>query len=231
VPLNPSPQPLPSSGALVDGIFQVLVDAIVAGDLAPGEVVRESEVGDLLGVSRTPVREAFRKLAEVDLLRILVNRGSTVADVDADHLTQISQVLAELAGLAGRLALPLLSTNDVAWIENLSEHQLRVALGEAAEEYRLYGIELLDLLISRADNPVLAKMIAALRPHIHRLINLHRERLTNLELAQELAAIATVIRERQAELLQATVRSYYVLLVDQLLDESRSPGSIDATDS
>ncbi|MHA7135165.1 GntR family transcriptional regulator [Oerskovia turbata] len=225
MPLNPPRRPMPVSSALVDGVFQTLLDAIVSGELAPGEVVKESEVGTLLGVSRTPVREAFRRLAEIDLLRIAVNRGSRVADLDPVHLTEVAQVLAELSGLASRLALPRLAEQDAAWIQALSEHQLRSALDGHGDEYRLHAIELLDLLVARADNHVLARTTTSLRPHIQRLLTLHPDRLPHLELAEQLASVATAIREDDAELLQPTVRSYYRLTVEHLLDPARSPAS------
>ncbi|MFE4465904.1 GntR family transcriptional regulator [Oerskovia sp. NPDC056781] len=226
MPLQPLDRPLTVSSALVDGVYEVLLDAIVSGELAPGEVVKESEVGTVLGVSRTPVREAFRRLAEIDLLRIAVNRGSRVTELDPVHLAEVAQVLAELSGLAARLALPRLTDQDTAWIQDLSEHQLRAALSDGAEEYRLYGIEFLDLLVDRAGNHVLARTAASLRPHVHRLLTLHNDRLPHLELAEDLAGMATAVREDDAELLQATVRAYYRLTVEHLLDAGRAGGHL-----
>ncbi len=225
MPLNPPRRPMPVTSALVDGVFQVLLDAVVSGELAPGEVVKESAVGSLLGVSRTPVREAFRRLAEVDLLRIEVNRGSRVAELDPVHLREVAQVLAELSGLASRLALPHLTDQDAAWVHSLGEHQLRVALDEPPQEYRLYAIEMLDLLIDRSGNGVLARSTTALRPHVQRLLNLRNDRLPRLEQAEQLAGIATAIREGDAELLQVTVRSYYRFCVEHLLDDGGPAGS------
>lgn len=224
MPLSPPRHPLPATSALVDGVYQVMLDAIVSGELAPGEVVKESEVGELLGVSRTPVREAFRRLAETGLLRIEVNRGSRVADLDPDHLRQVGDVLAELVGYASRLALPRLSDRDISWLETLSEEQLRTALS-SPEDYPLRAIELHDFFIARADNAVLATVTSALRPHIQRLVSARQDRLVHLEQAQQLAAIGAAVRQGDADLLQAIVGAYWRYFTEQMLAGEARPSA------
>ncbi|GAB3084770.1 GntR family transcriptional regulator [Isoptericola nanjingensis] len=216
MPLSPPRRPLPATSALVDGVYQVLLDAIVEGELAPGEVVKESEVGELLGVSRTPVREAFRRLAEIGMLRIEVNRGSRIADLDPNHLRQVGDLLAELVGYASRLALPRLSGQDVSWLTTLGEKQMRTAL-RAPENYELHAIELHDLFIARADNAVLEKVTAGLRPHIDRLVHARQDRLVRLEQAQQFASIIAAVRENDADLLQGIVSAYWRYFTEQML--------------
>ena len=69
---------------LADQVYERLLDEIVSGALPPGTPMAELDLCDRLGVSRTPVREALIKLADVDLVRILPQSGTFVAPVSRE---------------------------------------------------------------------------------------------------------------------------------------------------
>ena len=77
---------------------------ILAGDLPAGSPLRETEVASMLGVSRGPVREAFRALEESGLVRLEKNRGVFVRQIDIDEADQIFELRAVLDEFAGRRA-------------------------------------------------------------------------------------------------------------------------------
>ncbi len=77
------PARLPARGeALVPHLYRDLRERIVSGALAPGEAVSESRIAEGYGVSRTPIREAFKKLAEDGFLDVVPQVGSFVARID-----------------------------------------------------------------------------------------------------------------------------------------------------
>ena len=78
--------------SLADRVVQQLLEELLAGRLAPGTRLREIELADRLGVSRTPIREALGRLARDGLVELLPNRGAIVRDLGGDELRHIYQL-------------------------------------------------------------------------------------------------------------------------------------------
>ena len=71
---------------LRDIVFKTLREAIVTGELKPGERLMEIKLANEMGVSRTPVREAIRKLEQEGLVRLTARKGAEVAPINAKDL-------------------------------------------------------------------------------------------------------------------------------------------------
>ena len=110
---------------LVLQIADALIGEIVTGRYKPGERVREQEVADRLGVSRGPVREAFRLCEQDGLIEVTPWRGARVVDLTAAEADDLFEVLSALMGLVARLAA--IHAGD----EGLDEHERLVARMEA----------------------------------------------------------------------------------------------------
>lgn len=87
--------------ALKNIAYEYLLDAIMSYELKPGQVIVEQEVSDHLGISRTPVREAFKQLESEGLVRHFPARGTFVTDLNAQDVEEIFQLreLFELTAL------------------------------------------------------------------------------------------------------------------------------------
>ena len=79
---------------LRDVIFNTLRDAIVSGDLKPGERLMEVDLAEKMGVSRTPVREAVRKLEMEGLVTMVPRKGTHVAELSAKDIMDVLEVRA-----------------------------------------------------------------------------------------------------------------------------------------
>ena len=88
-------------------VVERLREWIVYGVLAPGEVIRDSEIAGTLGVSRTPVREALLQLEREGLIESVPGRWTRVAPIDLSHAERLYPVLATLESLSARLAARL----------------------------------------------------------------------------------------------------------------------------
>ena len=95
MPVPDSPAPL-RTALLRDSVHDRLRDAIVDGTLAPGEVVRDTELATWLGVSRTPVREALLRLGEAGLVRSAPGRSTVVAEIDLAEVREAHAVVAAM---------------------------------------------------------------------------------------------------------------------------------------
>ena len=111
--------PIPSGSAAVDrsllrdDVYRRLRDAIVDGTFTPGEQLKDGELADWLGVSRTPVREALLRLGASGLVVALPGRSTTVSAIDARAVRDARDVIAAMHELAVREMAGRLSEDDV----------------------------------------------------------------------------------------------------------------------
>jgi DNA-binding GntR family transcriptional regulator len=106
--------------SLVDRLVEHVFDSVVAGTLAPGSKVTEEQIAADFGVSRTPVREAIKRLAELGVLVVHPRCGLEVVSFDAEDLKQIGELREELEVFALRLALPRLTDRDYQTLEQIA---------------------------------------------------------------------------------------------------------------
>lgn len=101
-------------GDLSGSTTAILRNEIVTGVLPPGVRLNERELCERLKVSRTPVREAIKTLAQEGLISVRPNHSPAVADMDIDELTSLIDVVATIEGLAGRLAARQINEAKIA---------------------------------------------------------------------------------------------------------------------
>src|SRR5579859_6019449 len=105
--------------SLHDEILSRLRDHIVEGNIPDGGRVPERQLCEMLGISRTPLREALKVLAAEGLIELLPNRGARVRQLSERDLAELFDVMGGLEALAGRLACETISDAEIAEIERL----------------------------------------------------------------------------------------------------------------
>lgn len=157
---------------LSDHVYDALCDAIVNGSLAPGARLREAEVADALGVSRTPVREAFARLEQQHLLEKDLSGAYFVARWTKEMLWEVATLRAALEGLAISLASERLEAADFDALEAL------ISQMDAAAERNDYSLlvsldtEFHVSIWSRCDHRLLQDALEALLPQIRYFVRL-----------------------------------------------------------
>jgi phosphonate utilization transcriptional regulator len=143
---------------------------ILAGDLAAGAQLRETEVAAMLGVSRGPVREAFRALEESGLVRLEKNRGVFVRQIGVEEADDIFEVRAVLDEFAGRRAAQKCTSAQAAELKALVEvMESAVARGDV-DGYHDANLGFHDRIVQLAGNPKLTLLYRRLVNELH----LHR---------------------------------------------------------
>jgi len=107
-------QPVTTISTKADDIARVLEDEIVGGLIPPDTVLRQEMLSERFDVSRTPVREALRRLAALGLVSFEPNRGVRVRSISAHELHEAFLVRAELEALATEVATPKMTPDDLA---------------------------------------------------------------------------------------------------------------------
>lgn len=158
-----------ATGTLGDQVYVALRDRIVAGRHAPGEFLREIELATALGVSRTPVREAFARLAREGFVERLARRGYRVPAEPLARLVELYPVVAALEVLAAELALPRIDPrllDDLRAVNRRMEAciQRKDAVAGIALNHEFH-----HLLSSRCGNRRLCELLDELRNQVLRL--------------------------------------------------------------
>src|SRR4029450_711505 len=104
-------------GTKADDLALALEEAIVSGEIPPGSVLRQEHLSEQFQVSRTPVREALRRLAALGLVTFEPNRGVRVRMLALDELREAFLVRAELESLATEIATPKMTGDDLDALE------------------------------------------------------------------------------------------------------------------
>ena len=97
---------------LRDVIFDTLREAIIVGELKPGQRLMEVQLAEKMGVSRTPVREAIRKLELEGLVEMLPRKGAHVAELSVKDIMDVLEVRATLDGLATSLSATRITDDE-----------------------------------------------------------------------------------------------------------------------
>jgi len=163
---------------LRDIVFEHLRAAIISGVLKPGERLMELQLADDMGVSRTPVREAIRKLELEGLVSMVARRGAYVSDLSIRDIAETFEVRAALESLAAGLAAERIVPEELEQLE-----RVLVEIGTCEQQGTIERIVELDeefhaLLFAATRNSPLAQELA--RKHIenaeHSLMDWVKER-------------------------------------------------------
>lgn len=153
---------------LRDVVFNTLRQAILKGELAPGERLMEIQLAERLGVSRTPIREAIRKLELEGLVLMIPRKGAEVAKISEKSLRDVLEVRRSLEELAIELACQRMTPEAVDELEKKQEEfKEAVEQGnpmEIAETDEAYH----DVIYKGTCNDRLVQMINNLREQMYR---------------------------------------------------------------
>lgn len=161
--------PLLSSTTLTDQVYAVLRDRVLSGGWEAGCFIREQEISDKLGVSRTPVREALGRLASEGFLERIPHRGFRLPSQSATALLDLYPILASLEVLAARQSFPQISEAELEALRGVNRaYQAAYDRADIRE-----GIEINNrfhhLLSEGSHNERLCEMLDELRAEVARL--------------------------------------------------------------
>jgi DNA-binding GntR family transcriptional regulator len=188
--------------------YSQLKDLIVSGQLEPGERLVEAQIAEELGVSRTPVREALRRLLDEHLVSRDTTGALTVHRATQREIEDIYTIREVLDGLAARLAARRISETDLLWMTETIE-TMREAAVDGSADVVTANLTFHDVLYGAAGNPRLTRMGQELRDFV-RLFS--REPLAvaarAAEIAEEHEAILEALREGDADRAEDASRAH-----------------------
>ncbi|NLN98195.1 MAG: GntR family transcriptional regulator [Eubacteriaceae bacterium] len=155
--------------SLRESVFETLRNAIVEGRLAPGERLTELQLAEELGVSRTPVREAIRKLELEGLARMLPRRGAFVTPMSLQDLVDFMEIRRVLEGLAAELAVRNATDEDIRRMEMNNSFFEEAAIANDEAGIIDYDIAFHEVLYNASGNKKLIAQINSIREQTKRI--------------------------------------------------------------
>lgn len=153
---------------LRDVVFLTLRQAILKGELQPGERLMEIQLANKLGVSRTPVREAIRKLQAEGLVLMIPRKGAEVADITEKSLTDVLEVRQALEKLAVQLACDKITAEEIEALEEAALDFRKIAAGDDVTATAEADVRFHDIIYLSTDNQKLVTLLNNLREQMYR---------------------------------------------------------------
>ena len=181
-------------------VFEYLRESILNGDLKPGERLMEISLAEQLGVSRTPVREAIRKLEKEKFVEMLPRKGAYVADLTAKDILDVLEMRIILEGFAAALAAQRMTEAEI----NLLELSLNGFHDAVSRQDRLVMVEkdneFHDRIFQATKNNKLIEIVKDLHDQFQRFRLIYFNEFDNyMELQNWHNQIFTAIRDQNAE--------------------------------
>lgn len=162
-------KPIERHQTLREKILETIRDAILKGSLKPGERVSEPELAERFGISRTPIREAFRQLESEGYLEVVPRKGAVVASLSERDVVEFYAIKSILEGHAARIAAERMSDRDVERLEAINTKLMQIAAaGDIKSFFRVHD-EFHELFIKVSGNDKLVELINQLVLKFNRL--------------------------------------------------------------
>ena len=210
--MNAVPHPtiaLLQSSSLTSVVQQEIERRILQGELAPGAKLNEAALAEALGVSRGPVREAFRILEEAGLVRQEKNRGVFVRSIPLDEAMEIFDLRAMMDEAVGRRLAEAIAPEQLRTVRAMVEAMEKAVKAGDADSYHLLNLDFHDKLVAFSGN---RKLTSIYRRLINELSLFRRMNLVDAKLlpisAGEHRAIVKAIASGDADAAGRAMRQH-----------------------
>ena len=208
---------------LRDVVFNTLRQAILRGELKPGERLMEIQLANKLGVSRTPVREAIRKLELEGLVLMIPRKGAEVADISEKSLKDVLEVREGLEELAARLACDKITKEGINRLKEAAQDFRSALKSNDITQMAEADVRFHDVICNATENQKLGQLLNNLREQMYRyrieylkdqhvyekLLSEHEEIIRHIEKGEKDEAARVVSRhiENQAQAVADVIRT------------------------
>lgn len=221
-PVTPA-RPLLVRPILHDTVVDHLREMIVEGELPAGSRINERELCELLGISRTPLREAVKVLAAEGLVDITPNRGASVAEMSRSDVMDAFELMSGLEALAGELACERITDAELAELQKLHNEMTASRNREDLSGYYSRNRQIHSLIIQATRNSALRQVYETTNRRLHALrfrSNFNTEKWDRALAEHE--AIICALTDRDAPRLSALLKQHLLYKRDVILADMQA---------
>ena len=204
---------------LRDVVFESLREAILGGQLKPGQRLMEVQLAEQLGVSRTPVREAIRKLELEGLVVMLPRKGAYVANMSLKDIMDVLEIRSSLEGMAAFLAAERINDED---LKHLKEIAGELGQNESnIEELLKKDVEFHECIFKATNNKKLHQLINSLWEQVYRFrVSYLSDYDALLNIVEEHKMIVEAIEQGDSELAKKRATEHIEKAEQFMLDKA-----------
>jgi DNA-binding GntR family transcriptional regulator len=178
-------------------VFNTLRQAILTGDLKPGERLMEIHLAERLGVSRTPIREAIRKLELEGLVKMEPRKGATVAEITEKNLRDVLEVRRNLDTFAVELACERINEEQLEELERIVEEFEGIMHTKDSKTIAEADVEFHNFIVEVTGNDRLVQLVNSLSEQVYRYrFEYIKDETTHQELVDEHREIFDCIKSK-----------------------------------
>ncbi|NLY90829.1 MAG: GntR family transcriptional regulator [Firmicutes bacterium] len=212
----------PQNNLLHIEVINAIINAIVSGELKPGDHIVEQHIAQQMQISRAPVREAIRELAAQDIIRLIPRKGAFVAPLDPKNIEGIYLLRSYLEGLAARLAVLRLTEADLNELYLLNYQMGEAALKNNVNTFIDLDLRFHDFICQHCAHPQLKKMIDGVQLQTKLFMNMSKWHLAaHSELHREMNAhqpLLEALRARNQDEAEMRMREHIIMAGNLLLE-------------
>lgn len=192
---------------LRDVVFNTLRQAILTGELKPGERLMEIHLANRLGVSRTPIREAIRKLELEGLVTMIPRRGAEVAQITEKSLKDVLEVRRALDALSVELACDRIEDEELTALSRACDAFAEATKTKDPKKIAQADVALHDIIVKATDNSRLIQLVNNLSEQMYRYrFEYIKDESTHAQLIEEHRIIFESICRNDKETAAKTAR-------------------------
>ncbi|MDA8413989.1 MAG: GntR family transcriptional regulator [Desulfobacteraceae bacterium] len=200
-------KPMEKHLTLREKILEHIRDAIISGTLKAGSRVSEPELADRYGISRTPIREAFRQLESEGYLTVIPRRGAVVSEFSQKDVEDFYAIKSILEGYAARQACNRLTDKELDKLQANNDKLSELADHNDIKTFFKIHNDFHDMFIKAADNERLRELITSVVTRFQRLRFMSLSLPGRMKIAvQEHEKIIDAFRRKDAEAAELLVR-------------------------
>lgn len=201
-------------------VYEELKMEILTGGIVPGTRMMEVELAEEMGVSRTPIREAIRKLEKEGLVTIEPRRGAYASKISTEDIVEILEVRQELEGLAAYFAASRMTPEQLTELKKESNRYNEAVKNGNMEDMIKHDTTFHRIIVDSCRNKVLTKMIEQLQELVFRFRYIYYDKFRRVEnMPEEHAEIFNAIASGNAESARSAADIHIYRLKERVIAE------------
>ncbi|NLD19520.1 MAG: GntR family transcriptional regulator [Clostridiales bacterium] len=181
-------------------VYEELKMQILTGAIVPGTRMMEVELADEMGVSRTPIREAIRKLEKEGLVVIEPRRGAYASQISTEDMVEILEVRQNMEGLAAYFAASRMTPQQMSELKDVSNKYNKAVSEGSMENMIKYDTRFHRIIVESCNNKILVQMIEQLQELVLRFRYIYYDNFRRAEnMPEEHLRILQAIESRDTD--------------------------------